>query len=41
LREHNDGTFILMKTISGTKPVVKLFKLPVNANLDNQEEDDY
>jgi hypothetical protein len=34
-----DGTFILMKTLAGAKPMVKLIKLPANVTLDNEEEE--
>jgi hypothetical protein len=34
----SDGNFILMKTTSGLKPVIKLFKVPAGAE---EPQDDY
>lgn len=39
VRNQPDGTFILMKTLAGPKPMVKLVKLPPNTNLDNEEDE--
>ena len=39
IRNQQDGTFILMKTLAGAKPMVKLIKLPPNVNLDNEEDE--
>lgn len=39
INKQNDGTYILMKSLASQKPIIKLFKLPVDANIDEEEED--
>ena len=39
IRNQADGTFILMKTLSGPKPIVKLLKTTENELLEAEEGD--
>jgi hypothetical protein len=39
VKNQPDGTFILMKTLAGPKPMLKLIKLPANSNLENEEDE--
>jgi translation initiation factor 3 subunit D len=39
IRIQPDGTFILLKTLTSAKPLVKLLKLPANSNLQQEEEE--
>lgn len=40
VRNQPDGTFILMKTLAGPKPMVKLIKVPDNVNLEPDDDDE-
>jgi translation initiation factor 3 subunit D len=39
INKQNDGTFILMKSLASQKPIIKLLKLPVEANIDEEDEE--
>ncbi len=39
VRNQPDGTFILLKTLAGPKPLVKLVKIPANVNLEPDDDE--
>ena len=39
INKQNDGTYILMKSLASQKPIIKLYKLPADANIEEEEED--
>lgn len=41
VKNQQDGTFVLMKTLAGPKPMVKLIKLPPNVTLEVEEETEF
>ena len=39
INNQNDGTFLLLKSLASQKPIIKLFKLPPETNIDEDEEE--
>ncbi len=39
INKQGDGTYILLKSLASQKPIIKLLKLPSDANVDEEEDD--